>query len=88
MAVLQFVPRASRQSRMIGLLKEMLEQAESGDLDGLGACRHRPSGEETIVLAGYYEANPAEALRACLDASIILNQLNDEAQARTAANGP
>jgi hypothetical protein len=87
MTVLQFAPRASRQSRVIEVLREMLVLAESGELDGFGACQRLRNGEESIVLAGYYEANPQEALRACLDASIILNRLNDEALAR-AASGP
>jgi hypothetical protein len=88
MTVLLFAPRASRQSKMIEVLKEMIAEVESGELEGFGACRRRRNGEENIVLAGYYDANPDEALRACLDASIILNRLNDEAQARSAASGP
>lgn len=87
MSVLQFVPRASRHSKMVEALREMLALAESGDMEGFGACQRLRGGEESIIVAGYYEANPAEALRACLDASIVLNQLNDEA-ARSAASGP
>lgn len=86
MSVLQFAPRPPRQSRVIEVLREMLAQAERGDLEGFGACKRGRDGAETIVLAGYYEANPDEALRACLDASIVLNRFNDEAQAR-ASNG-
>jgi hypothetical protein len=86
MTVVQFTPRAKRQSRVVAVLREMLAEAEAGQLDGFGACKRYVDGEEVIVLGGYFEANPAEALRACLNASVVLNQLRDAAEGGMAAS--
>jgi hypothetical protein len=86
MPVLQFTPRVKRRSTVVQVLKEMLAEAEAGKLDGFGACKRYMDGQEFIVVAGYFEANPAEALRACLDASIVLNNIRDAAEGGMAAS--
>lgn len=80
-AILQLVPRAG-EGKTVEILRALLLQAEQGQLQGVGLCVRDANGVESLFLTGYFDLNPKEALRACLQASIVLNEMHDKTAGR------
>jgi hypothetical protein len=76
MVVLQFVQR-EQESSTVQTLRDLLTHADNDEIEGLALCYRDHMGQEEVVFTGYFKENISEALRACLQASVLLNKLNE-----------